>query len=129
MSTFAIDPLTNDLLFVNGELVLVTTVHEEVAIVLNAKFQHVKGGWFLDVREGFPWFEVVLVKNPDLQIIKGVFRQVILDTQGVTDVTQLELAFDSPNRVLTGTFRVLCDDGVTIVGGPGNPFIVEYPTQ
>lgn len=129
MSIFAIDPLTNDLLFVNGELVLVKTVHEEVAIVLSAKTKHVKGGWFLDVREGMPWFEALLVKNPDLQIIKGIFRQVILDTQGVTDVTQLDLSFDSPNRLLTGTIRVLCDDGFTIVGGPGEPFIVEYPTQ
>lgn len=129
MSTFAIDTATNDLVFVNGELVLVQTVHEEVAIVLNAKFKHFKGGWFLDVRQGFPWIEVVYVKNPDLQIIKGVIRQVILDTQGVTDVPQLDLEFDAPTRLLTGTIRVLCDDGFIVVGGPGDPFIVEIPTQ
>lgn len=129
MSIFAIDPLTHDLSFVNGELVLVQTVHEEVAIVLDAKFKHFKGGWFLDVRQGFPWFEVVYVKNPDVQIIKGVFRQTILDTPGVTDVPQLDLAFDRGARLLTGTIRVLCDDGVILVGGPGDPFIVELPTQ
>ncbi len=117
----------NDLEIVNGQLRIQRDVSEEAAIVLRNKFLLVKGEWFLDTRVGVPYIAYVFVKNPDLLVIRQVFREVILSTQGVKDLLELRLEFDRSLRKLTFTFRAVADNGRIITGGSGQPFIVEPP--
>lgn len=124
MATFA-QETDNDLKLVAGQLVLVSSVAEAAAIQLRNRFQFVKGEYFLDTRIGVPYFGFVFVKNPDLLLIKQLFRTIILGTPGVKSIIDLTTSFDSAARTLSFSFRAFADDGAVIAGGSGQPFIVE----
>lgn len=84
------------------------------------------GEWFLDQREGVPWFRDVLVQNPDLNIIRSVFRAVILSVQEVATVERIDLVWDKPFRTVAVDFRArLVDGGVVLVRQPDPPFIIQ----
>lgn len=124
MSTFA-QETDRDLKLTNGQLVLVTRVADVVAIELRNRFLFLKGEWFLDTRLGVSYIAFLFVKNPDLLLIRSLFRKVIIDTNGVTDVLELTLSFDASTRKLAFTFRAQCEDGNVVAGGSDQPFIVE----
>lgn len=125
MTVFAQDS-NNDISFVGGKITLVRTNADQVAILLKNRLQFFLGEWFLDVREGVPFYDVVLgVKSPDLDVIGRMFRRIILDTEGVAQILQLDASLVAATRTLTVTLRVLTDDGFYISGGTDTPFIVE----
>lgn len=124
MSTFA-QTSTQDLSLTNGQLVLVTNVAEETAIELSNKFRFVQGEYFLDARQGVPYFGLIFVKNPDVLVVRQIFRNIILSCQGVKDIPTLEVSLDSKTRKLSFTFRARTIDGRIVTGGSGLPFIVE----
>jgi hypothetical protein len=78
--------------------------------------------WFLDQRLGIPFFREVLVKNPNLQVVRAIFRTAILDTPGVASVDSLELSLDNVTRTLTINFQATLDSGGVLIY---NPFIIE----
>ena len=124
MSTFA-QTTDNDLALDKGQLVLVTDVASEVAIVLRNRFKFVKGEYFLDTRIGVPYFDVILVKNPSVLLVRRVFRDVIMSVQGVKQIIDLKVSLNAKTRKLSFSFRVQADNGKIITGGSGQPFIVE----
>jgi hypothetical protein len=124
VSTFA-QETDNDLTLVQGQLVLVTDVAEEAAIELGNKFRFVQGEYFLDTRQGVPYFGFVFVKNPDVLLIRQLFRSVILAVEGVDRIIDMNVDFDTAARHLDFSFRALAANGKIISGGAGVPFIVE----
>jgi hypothetical protein len=108
-----------------GRLSLVTGSEEKAQKISN-RLSIFKDEWFLDTRAGVPWFDVVLgIKNPDLEIVKRLLRKVILSVPGIIDLPELEVEYDGAARTLTYTFRALDDEGVSITGGSGEPYIVD----
>jgi len=94
-----------DLLLTDNSLAV---VEGDDAIVqhLAIRLQFFLGEWFLDTRLGVPYFNQVLIKNPNLVVVRGLFRQVILTTPGVDTIEEFELDFDQAARKLTVTFTV-----------------------
>lgn len=123
MSTIALDS-SNDLQITEGRLVLLTDNDEALAQKLRNKFLLGKGEWFLDTRLGVPYFEQIMIKNPNTEIIKQIFRQVILKTDGISSVDSVEISV-SAERELSFSFRAVADSGAVITGGSGTAFIVE----
>ena len=78
---------------------------------LQMRMRFFRGEWFLDPRVGMPYYESVLVKNPDLVAVRGFFRQAILTTPGISGIDAFELLFDAARRILTVDFRARKDDG------------------
>jgi hypothetical protein len=113
-----------DLALTLGRLTLIDGT-EEKAQKLRNRLRMFEGEWFLDVRVGVPWFSVVFVKAPDLEVVKRLLRKVILATPGIVSVTELSVEFDRGTRELEYEFTAVDDTGVTIEGGSGSPFIVE----
>lgn len=70
-----------------------------------------KGEWFLDGALGVPYYESVLVKSPNLNAIREIFRQKLTSVSGVTEVVQLDLSLDKTTRTLTVSWRVGTDAG------------------
>lgn len=125
MSTFELTG-ANDFAFVDGNLVLVSNLAQEVAIDLKTCLQMFLGEWFLDTRLGMPYFQAILgVKQPQLPALKKIFDSAIRQREGVADVPLLEVTFDSAARTLRVDLRVLTSDGFIITGGTHAPFIVE----
>lgn len=69
-----------------------------------------KGEWFLDEEAGLPWYEEILVKNPNLIRIRDIFRTAILSVNGISDVTYLDVRFTGAWTV-TVEFRATTDLG------------------
>lgn len=112
--TLLLDPNTGDLAIdALGRLPLTATLLEEVSQRLNTKLQFFLGEWFLDTTLGFPYYRDVLIKNPDLAVIKAELQQLITDDEGVESLVSLDLALDGATRVLQVTAQaVLVSDEV-----------------
>src|SRR3954447_26510569 len=71
---------------------------------LASRFRMFLGEWFLDQRQGVPYYRDILVKSPNLGVIRSVFRKVILTTPGVLGITTFTLALDRVSRILSFDF-------------------------
>ena len=82
------------------------------------------GEWVLDIRLGQPWFEEILVKNPNMKLVQQRVRDCILGVPGITNVRQVEILWDRVNRNLSlayvadyqGTSEPIADVLVSGVG-------------
>lgn len=91
-----------------------------------ARLRFFLGEWFLDTRLGVPYYRDVLITNPDLNVVRSIFRQVILSVQEVASLDKLELSFDSESRALAIEFDAsLVAGGVLLVRQPDPPFIIQ----
>lgn len=54
--------------------------------------------WRLGPTMGFPYFEEVFVKNPNLTKIRFLLRDLVLDVEGVTNVTKADIIPDPRTR-------------------------------
>lgn len=78
---------------------------------LNIRLQFFKGEWLLDLRLGVPYYEYVLVKDPDLSLVRNIFRKAILDTPGIASLESFDLSYDRPSRVLSLAFTARKTEG------------------
>ena len=105
-----LDPLTGDIAFEDGDLVLIEGV-DAVAQTLKQRLSFGLGEWFLSINEGVPYFQTILVKNPNIAAIEGLFRNTILSTPGVLELLSLDFDFDSRNRVFEVNFEARSQQG------------------
>jgi hypothetical protein len=126
MSAFA-QTSDGDLDISTGNFAIETNVAQVTAWKLNNLFGLFKGEWFLDRRIGVPYFQYVFVSNPHLPLIGSLFREVALSAPGVDSVTNISLDFLPRSRHLDTKIEAKANNGATLVGGIGKPFIVATP--
>ena len=102
-----------DLAVTNGRLSVVEG-GESLAQTISTRCKMVRGEYFADLEQGVPFVGTLLTKNPQAELVRSVFRDVILGTPGVTDVIELNYAFDPLTRTATLTGRVEGDAGLTV---------------
>lgn len=129
MKTFAIDA-DNDLAVAynaRGKKDLVLEADPVVAgiIKLCLRFQLLEGEWYQDIRIGIPYFRLILVKNPDLAVVRQIFRKTILSIPVIASVDRLDMTFDKTDRRLAVYFEATATDGRRMSGGSGKPFILD----
>src|SRR4051812_29811299 len=105
-ATFALDPASGDL------VIPLTIIHGIDATMqrIRIRFKWFLGEWFLDTRQGVPYFQSVLIKNPDSILIATIFRQVLKTTPGVKRVLSFRASLDRTTRELTTVWSALADD-------------------
>lgn len=114
-----------DLNLASGNLQVVTDIPTIAAQKLNALFKFFLGEWFADTRLGVPYFRYVLVKNPNLAIVRQVLTAVIESVPEVTGIVSADLQYYSNLRKASCTFVVRTKGGVLLAGGVGVPFIIQ----
>lgn len=124
MSAF-LQTATGDFDISSGNLVIVDDVATVTAQKLTCLFTLFKGEWFRDIRVGIPYFQYVFIQNPNLTLISSLFQQVCEAAPGVAAVLDMELNYLPRTRELDSQILVQANDGSTIVGGAGAPFIVQ----
>ena len=87
-----------------------TGIQQRISQVLKT----IAGEWFLDLDYGLPYFEQILVKNPNLPSVQDIFRRALLSVKGVSSVERLTLSLDTPNRILRVDWVVLTDLGLLV---------------
>lgn len=113
-----------DLKLVEGDAVVATGI-EYIRQKLSNRFRFFLGEWFLDRREGVPWFRDVFVKNPNLDVIRSVFRRVALSVPGVLALPRFEVQFDPAERRLSFDFVAVCSEGEIVVSPDDDAFVVD----
>lgn len=96
---------------------------DAVAQRVRVRFRWFLGEWFLDTRQGVPYFRDILIKNPDRILIGFIFRQVLLSTPGVKSVISFRASLDPAARELSVDFEAMLIDG-TILTAQAEPFII-----
>jgi hypothetical protein len=109
-----------------GDIVLLTALAAEVSQRLTVRLNFFRGEWFLDQREGTPYYETILVKSPSDRIIRAVFGQVIRGTEGVAALEKFSYVINSRTRSLSINFQAKLVDGSTLRSTDFQPFVVVY---
>lgn len=95
---------------------------------LSSRFQFFLGEWFLDTRQGVPYYQVVLgQKQPNLDVIASLFRRLILGCPGVKSLVRFKLNYDEAARKLSFDFQAKVDGGEVVVAANDNDFILDLP--
>jgi len=106
------DPDSGDLLITSlGEARLTSTLVEEVGQRLRTKLQHFLGEWFLDTTLGIAYFRDVLVRNPDMAVVKSTYQDAITDDPDVEQLVLLDLSLNTETRLLSVTFEAVLKSG------------------
>ncbi len=102
------------------------TLQEYAAIRLQENLSLFLGEWFLDTRQGLPYFRVIIGQRYDAAAVDSMFRRGALGSPGVASVDQLISRFDRKTRVLSiPSFKIRLKDGSLITQNQLQiPFIV-----
>jgi len=86
------------------------------------------GEWFLDQRQGIPYFERILGQGFDGPLLDRLFRRAVLRQPGVATVDRIVVKFDGPTRTASfPVFDVTLNDGSKISAADlGAPFLVNF---
>lgn len=89
-----------------GDISLTHSIQQAVMIRLRWIF----GEWRLGPDLGFPWFEEIFVKNPNIIKIKGLIREEIKKVDGVVDASVDDVVFDRSTRAATFRYTVKTEE-------------------
>lgn len=113
MSDLMLDPLTGDLSINSGDLVIVS----KDAAIRQRLLQNLRlfsGEWFLDTSKGVPYYQIILVKNPNLDLVEATLKNTVLSTEGIVEMTRFEFDYDNGLRHLSVTIECKSTSGETL---------------
>ncbi len=110
---FQIDTLLGGWKITAGDLVKIYD-QEAVAQACRIALATFQGEVWSDEDAGLPYFDEILIKNPNASAVRGYFRQAILGVTGISEITALALDSDRVNRKLTVTWSAISDLGELI---------------
>jgi hypothetical protein len=103
---------TNHDIFVSDSDLTLTTPSNFVTQSLKIRLQFITNEWFLDVTAGLPYPTVIFEKGVNIDLIYNLYRDEILQTNGVKDLQSLVLIPSNDTRSLNISFVVLEDNDV-----------------
>lgn len=105
-----------DLALVNEDLEIVEGTTQIQQHILQ-RLRIFLGEWFMDSGIGLPYFQEILVKNPDQSKIDALFFNTIQETPGVVAITYYKFNVDLPARKLSVSFRAQTTSGTVSYNG------------
>jgi len=108
-----LNPITNDIAFLKGEMYFTQERPESVTQRLNIKLKTFQEEWKFNVDFGVPYFQRIFQKGISKPVVDGIFRQLILDTEDVSRIIRYTSTIDS-SREYTATCVVQAVDGTEI---------------
>jgi hypothetical protein len=110
----------------DGDAVLIpdSELGAQVAQRLTVRFNFFLGEWFLDLNEGTPWFQRIMVKAPSDKVIRAVLTNVILGCEGIATLDQLSYSIGR-DRLLSVTFKATLTDGTVFSSTQYAAFTVD----
>ncbi len=109
---------------VAGDAIVYETLSDEVAQRLWVRFNFFLGEWFLDLTQGTPYFDVILVKAPTDRVIRTVLGNVIKTTEGVQELQKFSYAI-SRERRMTLNFEAKLVDGSIFRTTEYAPYVID----
>lgn len=100
----------HDIFFENGQLAMVKDI-DNVEQKLKSRLSTFSSEWFLNTLIGLPFFDEILIKNPNVPDIDSLIKVEIVNTVGVTELIEFGSDFDVATRTYSATFKVLTEFG------------------
>jgi hypothetical protein len=117
-------PYYKDIFVTNGDLTLTSDATPNNLASTNPVLQDILqrlsfflGEWFLDNTQGVPYFQQILIKNPDQSKIDAIFQNIILGTPGVVQLSSYTFTPNTAKRVLTVAFACITTSGIVNYSG------------
>lgn len=111
-----------DLDLSSGGLALTTSLAQFTAQKIDEGFQFFLAEWFLNQREGMPYFRHVIGRKPDLPLLESLFLKALRSRPGVASVLRFGVDFDRKTRTLQVDFAAKLSDGTVLA--TIDPFVV-----
>ena len=92
--------------------VLLTDLQSEVAQRLYVRLNFFQGEWFRDQLAGTPYYQRILRKAPSPRVVRAVFSQVILNTEGVAALLKFNYSVNRQRQMTLNFTCRLADDSV-----------------
>lgn len=116
-------PSYGDLLLIDGEVPLTSDADSRgTSYILQHILQRLRtyrGEWFLNKSLGVPYYQEILVKQPNRGYIDQIFQTVVAETPGVVGVTQFASRI-TETRVLQIVFQARTIAGLIAYDGSLN---------
>jgi len=103
---------THDLEFIDNDIVIVET-QDQLDQTLKIRLLFFQGEWYLDIKQGLPFYEKILVKNPNLPDIDNIIKAEIIDTPEVQELLSYSSDYDPLLRTYAVRFKVRTDFGIS----------------
>ena len=111
MLDFALNAKTHDLIIADGDLIAIDNA-ERVAQQIKIQLLTWLGEWFLDITHGVPYLDYILVKNPNIELARSIFKEQIMKVDDVDDVTSLEIYYNATERTMAGEYEASTSYGL-----------------
>lgn len=117
------NPVAGDIHLENGQMNFFSGKGQTAQRLTN-RFNFFRGAWYLDQREGFPYWERVFKKNPNLRSIESMVRRTALTTPKIVSVESVNVSSDDETRRTTISLDARSDENerIEIVD---EPFIIN----
>lgn len=111
---------------VSGDLAFPLVVVTDPKAVAEQKVQDAFDLWFqtwaFDQSQGFPWKQIVGIKNPNLTQARALIRKALFQIVWVTSVLEVSLTLDRVKRNLDWRWQARINTGTIIQGGGSQSF-------
>ena len=92
----------------HGDIQLTESVRQAIRIRLLWFF----GEWRFSPNAGLPYFEDVLIKNPNINRIRRIVQNEVMSVREVRDVRELHIEFNAQRRIAVISFEAVTDDEI-----------------
>lgn len=79
----------------DGDIILSNSVRQKIRI----KLLWFLGEWRWNKDYGLPYFEELLIKNPDTEAFERYIHDVLAEIEEVTEISKVEIAVDPATRI------------------------------
>lgn len=90
----------------SNDLEFTESVRQQIAI----RLKWFLGEWRWDPDEGLPYWDEILVKNPNTDLIESAIRSKIFEVTEVTEVDDVYVEIDSATRKATIYYTAITDE-------------------
>lgn len=113
MKDLLIGDTGNNLQIINFDLAFTGATDVYAAQKIRLKLSIFANEWYLNNTIGIDYFNNVLIKDPDINLIEDIFKTKILEMPEIQELISFEQEFDTALRKLTTTFKAkLVDDSI-----------------
>lgn len=104
-----------DLVLINGDAVLTADVDAQgtnpILQDVSQRLRFFQGEWFLETSQGVPYFQEILIKDPELGQVDAILQNTVLATPGVLQLADYRSEFDRVRRRLSAFFVIVTQLG------------------
>ncbi len=108
MADIFLDPITGDMVVTDD--IRFTAGVETVVQLIELRLSAVQGEWRYDLDNGIDYLGEIWGAKPDKARISSIFRNTLIETEGVDQVTKMAVTYTAATRVFTVDWQVLAGE-------------------